>query len=178
MVAWFSDHYSSGVNVSAMPGTPVRPSVGKAHARKRYDRIEITVPNTAAVNDTARLGTYRSGDRIHKITVHAGDGFTATADLDIGLAKKGDNHDGAVIDADLFGDALDIGGGLEDAEAFIQATTLVGEERGQPLWYLANIGAGTYTADPGEEWDLLGTFLVDMTTGGRLVVEVEYTSGD
>lgn len=180
MAQWFSDHYSSGSSVSALPTHPVRPSAGIGHARKRYKRASVTVPATVAVNDVIRFMTFRSGDRITDIRVHADSGFTATADLDVGLHKAGVGslHDGAVIDADLFGDALDLGAGLEDAECFIQAGTLEGFDRGQPLWFLANEGAGTYTEDPKEEWDLTGTILVDATTGGTIVIEVEYTSGD
>ena len=178
MATWFSDHYSSGSSVSALPATPVRPGAGIGHARKRYKRAQITVPNAVASNDVFRLMTFRSGDRITDIRVHAGDGFTANANLQVGLYKSGQAHDGAVIDLNLFAADLDAGGGLEDAEAYIQATTLVGENRGEPLWFLANIGGGTYSADPDEEWDLLGTFLVDMTTGGTIVVEVEYTAKD
>jgi hypothetical protein len=180
MATWFSDHYSSGSSVNALPATPVRPSAGVGHARKRYKRAKITVPATVAVDDVLRLMTFRSGDRITDIRVHADDVFTATTDLDIGIHKAGVGglHDGAAIDDNLFADALDLGGGLEDVEAFIEGGVLVGENRGEPLWYLANIGGGTYTADPKEEWDLTGTVLVDATTGGTIVVEVEYTSGD
>lgn len=178
MATWFSDHYSSGSSASALPATPVRPSAGVGHARKRYKRAEVTVPATVAVNDVVRFMTFRSGDRITDIRVHASGDFTATADLDVGLHKAAQAHDGAVIDADLFGDALDLGAGLEDAECFIQAGTLEGFDRGKPLWFLANEGAGTYTADPGEEWDITGTVLVEATTGGTIVIEVEYTAGD
>ena len=180
MATWFSDHYSSGVNASALPATPVRPSAGVGHARKRYKRAQITVPNTVANDGVFRMMTFRSGDRITDIRVHANAGFTANANLQVGLYKSGvgGQHDGAVIDLNLFGADLDLGGGLEDAEAFVQPTTLAGEDRGQPLWYVANIGGGTYTADPKEEWDLCAVIDTDDTTGGLLVIEVEYTAGD
>ena len=180
MATWFSDHYSSGSSVNALPATPVRPSAGIAHARKRYKRAQITVPSAVASNDVFRMMTFRSGDRISDIRVHADDTFTANANLQIGLYKAGVGglHDGAVIDLNLFAADLDAGGGLEDAEAYIQATTLVGENRGAPLWYVANIGGGTYSADPDEEWDLCGVLDTDDTTGGTIVVEVEYTAKD
>lgn len=171
MATWFSDHYSDGDGENALPATPVRPGAGIGHARLRYKRASITVPATVALNDVFRMMTFRSGDRVKDIRVHSDDGFTAGATLDLGLHLTGTNHDGAVVDADLFVDGADLGTGFDDASGW--EGSLVGADRGKPLWEVAG-----ESANPKVDYDMTVTFAGDATTGGTVAIEVEYTAGD
>jgi hypothetical protein len=86
-----------------------------------------------------------------------------------------------VIDADLFGSAIDWAGAITRVDYFKEAATLTDMDRGQPLWYLADLGAGTYTTDPFETWTLAITTTQDISAVAAavtMICEVDYVSGD
>ena len=83
-----------------------------------------------------------------------------------------------MIDDDLFASALDVTSAIARTESFKEATTLGDTDRGKTLWELAAIGAASYTADPMEDWDLVGTTDTGTNAALKLSVEIVYTSGD
>ena len=175
MATFFSDHYTAtGVSQSAVDRRH-KVAAGAGHGRLRYKKVNLT--GLVTNSDHARFATFKSSDRIIEILVSASGASTA-GDLNIGLHLAGNNHDGAVIDMDLFASALATAGALARQEAFKEATTLTDLDRGEPIWSL-NTGHALWTADPGIEIDLTGTPTTTFTdTAEVLTVEVLYTSGD
>lgn len=183
----YSNHFNSNATPGVATGltdtialdTGRRIGAGEGHARRRTKVARVQVPTAGMTSgDELRLMQFKSGDRVFSILVTAaGDSTTYAADL--GLYKSGARHDGAVIDADLFGSALAMASGVARVDEFTQATTLGNADRGKTLWELAAIGAAAYTSDPLEDWDLVLTSTATGTAAVEdIVVEVEYTSGD
>ena len=158
-----------------------RAPAGVSHGRKRYARAEVLTTATLTTDTAAsqiRVKQFKSGDRIHKITVHnTADGGSGAVNM--GLWKSGTAHDGAVVDADIFLAAQSVSGA--SAAGGIEGFTdgaLDDFDRGKTLWELATVGAASYTSDPMEDWDVVITATATVATAQNYVVEFEYTSGD
>lgn len=178
---FFSDHFGTGVATSLAGeiayDSQKRISAGLGHARLRRKRASITVGTAAGIGEGLRMMQFKSGDRIYNCVLTATGGTAGAAD--IGVYKSGFAHDGVVIDADLFGSAVTIAGGVARVDQFTESAILANIDRGKPLWTLADIGAGTYTVDPMEDWDIVLTITTAITVSLiTLNLEVEYTAGD
>ena len=176
MATYFSDHFSSDGSNKSTADMQIRASAGISHGRLRYKKASIDSVDTAN-GEQIRLAQFKSSDRIIEIYV-TGDGTPSAGNMDLGLYKSGAAHDGAVIDDDLFASALDVTSAIARTESFKEATTLGDTDRGKTLWELAAIGAASYTADPMEDWDLVGTTDTGTNAALKLSVEIVYTSGD
>ena len=187
---FFSDHFNSNAvpGVTTLTGSLTydsqrRANAGLGHARKRVAVARMTVGTGAVIGSELRMLQMKSGDRLGAIYVYSSGGATA-ADADLGIYLSGLSHDGAVVDADLFGSALAVDtlasfDTVEEADSFKEAATLVDTDRWKPLWALAAIGAGTDTVDPMVNYDIVFTVTTAFTVAlTELVVVVEYTSGD
>lgn len=183
MAIYYSDHFGGGVasSLAATDATFIRDkklTAGLAGARLRDKRASIVIGTAAGIGDVLRMMRFKSSDRIFEILLSTSGGSAGAAD--IGLYKAGRAHDGAVIDADLFGSAVTTSGTVARVDQFKESTTLKDIDRGKQLWELVTIGAAvTYTSDPMEEWDLALTMTTAITVSLQtLVVEVKYTAGD
>jgi hypothetical protein len=185
MARFYSDHMNSNATpgVSALAGTAAfdaqrRSPPGLGHSRV-YSQIARMTVGTAAIGDELRFLTMRSGDRLGHLYVSSAGGSTALL-VDIGLYKHGKGIDagvGAVIDADLFGSAVDVNAGLARTDEYTEAGTLDDENRWTTLWEVANVGDGSYTEDPFEDWDIVLTPTAALTTAvEEIVVEAVYKS--
>lgn len=167
MATYYSDHFTP-TGVSQTSATRDHRTQSKRQTVKK-DIVNVTA--LALTTDVVRFTTLPSGARIVDLRITGGDEADAGA-LDIGLHKS-ERHGGAVIDKDLFADAV-----AKDAarvDAFDEAGTLDDQDRGKHLWELANIGAGTYTEDPQEEWDITGTPSTSFTTtANSFTLEIDY----
>lgn len=180
----FSDHFSAtGVATSLTDVTGLaydrnkRLIAGVGHGRVRYKRASIVAGTGTGIGDMFRMCQFKSGDRLHALMLSTSGGSAGATD--IGLYKSGFSHDGAVIDVDLFGSAVTTSGTIARVDQFKEATTLKDIDRGKTLWELADIGDGTYTVDPFEDWDLVLTFTTAITVSLQTIVtECFYTSGD
>ena len=153
-----------------------RAPAGVSHGRKRYARAEVLTTATLTTDTAAsqiRLKQFKSGDRIHKITVHnTADGGSGAVNM--GIWKSGTAHDGAVVDADIFLAAQAVSGA--SAAGGIEGFTdgaLDDFDRGKTLWELNGD-----TSDPMEDWDVVITATATVATAQNYVGEFEYTSGD
>lgn len=184
MATFYSNHYTAGTpndvvtpNVGLAPDNPrVKVTSGWKHATTRYSRAEILMTSLAnpAATDFVRMMSLKSSDRLIQLFV-LGVGNTTTAG-NIGLYRAGDNHDGTVLDADLFASALLLTT-VTRADIFKQATTLADEDRGKQLWQLVNIGVpSTFTTDPNLTFDI-GIDLTAVATEDTIVMEAYYTAG-
>ncbi len=188
MATFYSNHYSGAVGSTGhfttldapVPAVPA----GFGSARYRIKRAELEVPLSTDLGsgEIFRLMDFKSSDRIEQIFFSMDANFGATTTFSIGLYEKGSNNDGAVIDLNLFGSAIDWSGEIAYVDYFDQSTTLDGWDRGKELWDLANIGGGTYSSDPEEDWTLTCETTQDITVTAATAIEfkvaVTYTAGD
>lgn len=169
MARHYSDHFHATGVAATLAGTlpldnSVKIDAGRAGAPRMIKRARVNIGTAAQIGDEIRLLTMKSGARVYEVRLVSDGGATAfTADL--GIYKAGANHDGAVIDADLFGSALVVSTAITyaNSDQFIESAVLTDQDRGKYLWQLADKGDGTYTADPVEQWEFVLTPTVAAT---------------
>lgn len=181
MATWFSDHYSTGLDQNSLPTLPstTLPHAGIRHSRVRRSRASATLTAIASA-DNVRMLTMKSSDRLYGLYCFTDGGLDAT-DLDIGVYLSGDNHDGAVVDADVFGDAVNPTSPItawDAADILDQDGAVVGDDRGKELWALASLITATYTTDPKLLFDIAITFNGANTVAGVINLVADYTAGD
>ncbi len=187
MTDFYSEHYSAltgetGHFTTLTTGTVTVP-VHDKHARLRRSAARFSVPNAQdlADNDVIRMMDFKSSDRIVEMFHSCDANWGTNSTFNIGLYQKNPLNAGVVIDENLFGNAYDISGEVLRVEIFDQATTLDDFDRGQPLWFLADIGGGSYSVDPHEIWTLAFTCSQDISAAAALsenLFEVYYIAGD
>ena len=195
MANMYSDHFNTGgssgtgtAGVATLAGELTldaqrRAPAGIGHARLRVKIARIQVGTAAGIGDVLRMMSFKSGDRIGSIQVHS-DGGCTNGTAHLGLYLSGMNHDGAVLDYDLFGASMNLKTAadtdtVEEREAMFFAGALEEMDRWKPLWVNRAEGAGSDTVDPMLDYDLC--FYVDEAVSVALVevvVQVLYTSGD
>ncbi len=178
MANWYSDHFGtdgSADSTIASPTKIVHASVnGLALLVKR---AEITVLDSAAA-DVLWLFTMKSGDRIYKLEQQTDGGFSASSSAELGLYAYNANHNGAVLDVDLFGAAQDVTSALDVVTEVFDDGALGGEDRGKELWELLAVGAGSDTSDPDSQYDFCLTLNgEDDATSSTYVLIAWYTPG-
>ncbi len=176
-----SDHFTAATQPVALTAinTQFRPSAGISHGRmrKKIARVTLDLLPVFTTNDIARLMQFKSSDRIFEILLTSG-GDSTVLTTDLGIYESGNNHDGAVVEVDIFGADLVVNGVLARADQFTVGA-LDNFDRGLTLWELAAIGAATFTEDPFLDFDLALTATAATTTDDEpIVCEVLYTSGD
>ena len=175
MTNYFSDHYTeTGLEQSAVNRNWKAP-VGIAHSRLRYKVAGCT--NLPLTTEEVRFMTFKSTDRLIDMLVTSG-GLAGAGDILFGLYYSGLNHDGAVVDADLFAPAVTTSTAVARVDHFTDGV-LTNFHRGQMLWEQAVVGAAIWTADPGGTFDLVGTVGTTFTTPAEVhQIEVHYLAGD
>lgn len=176
MANQYSDFYTS----QTQPQTSVEASYRSPQALAGgvlrvgiYRMVFDLAPDDFGIGDVMRICTLPSGARIGQIYVTS-DGASTALTADLGLYKAA-RHGGAVIDADLFASALALNSGVTRTDELLEAATLAAADRWKPLWAMADLGAGTYTTDPMEDWDLAWTATAAVATADETtVVEVQY----
>lgn len=179
MTTWYSDHFGTdGDNDTSLADPPKIVSAGISHGRVRYKRGYFKGLALQVAPDVIRFFQLRSKDRLLELLISSDGGSDAGA-LDIGLHLAGTNHDGAVVDQDLFASAQDISSAIERTDIFNESAVLQHEDHGKTLWELAAVGAASYTEDPQLVFEVTGTITTSFTTADSiLVLEAYYTAGD
>ncbi len=162
-------------NLITKPATPdtldkwYKAPVQLAHARSRRGVPRATVQLQAS--DELRMQTLKSGDHLGRLYLTS-DGASVAGTVNIGLAEKGENHDGPVVDPDLF----TAGGSIATAgrSEIFAAAALNEVDRYKPLWQLLGL-----SEDPFTEYDIIVTCVTSFTSApSELMLESEYTAGD
>ncbi len=174
--------YGSAVSSTSNPPQNTN-SAGYAHARKR-ETMSHFVGVQPTTSDVMVISLIKSSDRIKDVKFFTNGAGTNGA-LNIGLHKVTQSN-GALsltaIDVDLFATGKATGTAiLYDAAAatvFTEAGTVGDVDRGKAAWVLADLGGGTYTADPGEVWAITATPSVSEDASSNYIFEVEYVAGD
>lgn len=183
-------YYTSAVSSTGVPphntyGASAT-SAGFAHARIR--KTWTTYSNAApyvATTDLLVLGLFKPSDKILDIKFVT-DGAGTSGAFDCGVYSVGRSNGAletpVVIDADLFCSAKATGTailyGSATATIFTESTNLTDADRGKALWKLADLGAGTYTSDPGGIWAIVADFTTIEDATSFYGFEIEYVAGD
>ena len=179
MATWYSDLISGdGSSVITLPDLPKINSAGVNHGRIRYKKARIV--GLFLDTEQLRLMTFKSGDRLIELLVSS-DGNGTGSECDLGLYLEGNAHDGAVVDSNLFADALSITGALARVDQIEGAGGALNiDDRGKTLWEMLNAGGATsYTEDPHLSYDLVMLMSASSVTNGPdMAIEAYYTSGD
>lgn len=190
MPSIFSNHYNSSGTVAPGEGALAEElpfdrdkvsAPGRGHSRIRRSCATVLVGTVAGIGDEIRMFTLKSGDFLYSLKFSSNAGATA-GDADLGVYEAGTsgNHDGDVIDVDLFSttaeatDTEHLG-----VEVWAGGALAIDEDMGKPLWELCAVGAASYTVDPMIDIDFVFTPTVAFTVAvTRLTLEAYYTSGD
>jgi hypothetical protein len=179
MTTWYSDHYGTDGDNDTSIAVPIKTvSAGISHGRVRYKRATITGLPLVTTPDILYFYTLHSSDRIINQWISSNGGSDAGA-IDIGLYTSNSNHDGAVLDADLFSSAQAISTAIHKTAALVESGILQHEDTGKTLWEMYAVGDGSDTVDPNVNYDICGTVTTSFTTTDSiLTLECIYTSGD
>ena len=154
------------------------PPVSTSRMRYRHTLVPITLASPANMDsgDEIRLMTFKSTDRIVELfrsSIAVVGGGAAT----LGISLTGANHDGAAVDADLFGNGVITVAARADIFAVGAADGT--RDRAKTLWELLDeVGPTSYGVNPNVLFDLTLTLAADISTAGTLLYEVNYISGD
>lgn len=183
-------YYGSAATSTGVPAQNVygasATSAGFAHARVR--KTWSTYSNASpyvATTDLLVIGLFKPSDKIIDVRFFT-DGAGTNGAFDCGVYSVARNNGAletpVVIDADLFASAKATGTailyGSATATIFTESTNLTDADRGKSLWKLADLGAGTYTADPGGVWAIVADFTTIEDATSFYGFEIEYVSGD
>lgn len=179
MANWYSDRIGSdGSADSSLPTIATISSVGIAGGRLRMTHASITVLDSAAA-DVLRMLRMKSSDRIWAVYYGTDGGFSASSSCELGIYTANSTYDGAVLDVDLFGAAIDVTSAVDVLTEAFSLGALGGEDRMKTFWELAAVGDQSYTVDPKINFDLCMTLNgEDDATSSTLTVDVIYTAGD
>ncbi len=179
MANWYSDRIGAdGSADNSLPTIPTITHVGKAGGRMRIDAPSITVLDSAT-GDVLRMLRMKSSARIFALYYFTDGGFSASNSCELGLYTANGTYDGAVLDVDLFGAAIDLTSAVDTLTEAFTLGVGGGEDRMKPLWEVYALGAGSDTTDPGVEYDLCMTLSgEDDATSSTLTLGVIYTAGD
>lgn len=178
MANWFSDHYGTDGSADSSIADPTKiVNRGISGDSELVKRAEITVLDSAS-GDVLRLFTMNSGDRLYSLTYGSDGGFNASSSNELGLYTHNVEHDGAVLDVDLFGAAIDLTSAVDASTEALYLGVLGGEDRGKQLWEQLALGAGSDTTDPQVQYDVCLTLSgEDDATSSTLIVVAKYTAG-
>jgi hypothetical protein len=180
---YYSEHYAPQSTAAIVPlGAPSDPAIkappGISHIVRRTKRARLDMTaTTIATNELVYAFSMKSGDRPYELGLSSL-GFTATAlTLHIGLYGSGGDID-VEIDENIFSDDVDCDNVARGAVDVLIDGVMDDIDRGQPLWFIANEGGGTYTEDPKELWHVVLSFntVTAVTVNGIIQLEMEYVA--
>ena len=183
MPTYYSDHFSgvvSGTNAedNTVLDEQERTDPYERHGRMRYSRAEVTIDLESG--DVVRMMTLKPSDCInHMFLTCTASGAAGT--VDVGLYATDSYHDGNYIEPNIFTNNRDVTSALAHGEIWnTGAPTTTAVYRGKPLWEVVSAPSaqGSYTKDPGKNWDVTLYGDVATTNATTFVLEVYFTSGD
>jgi len=179
MATYYSNNFTTTAGLSATTlEDGFIPYVGDINGRMRTKRMTFIPGAAMSAADVVRMGQFRSTDRLYALYYESAD-MTGTSTIDIGLYLSGANHDGAVIDDDLFASAIDTSGQAVAYADILTSAALTPTDRGKSLWEQAAVGAASYTTNPNVMFDM--TILVNAATASTtagFALQAIYVAGD
>lgn len=163
MANYFSDNFAATPTGSYDPS--LKSGADVSHARIRQKVMKVVMPISAA-GETAVLGKFKSGDRLRKLEMSTRDAVPTAGGVNVGFYKASFDMTPVaanIIDDNLFTGGSSIAAQRDDLDIFVPASTLDSYHRNLTLWELADIGGGTYSEDPLEDWLMVLTISTGLT---------------
>ncbi|MCR9093453.1 MAG: hypothetical protein NXI30_04495 [bacterium] len=161
MAEFFSNQFAPAGTETASPETGYRIPKGEGGGGGNRVVARLTTDGTTAADVFRMIPNVRSDARIWSMQAQVASTPSA-GDIDVGLHLSGFNHDGAVVDADLFEDGQSVTSGLSLADVFTGAS-LTNLDRGKALWELLGL-----SEDPGVLYDITVTTATGWTTASAV----------
>jgi hypothetical protein len=137
-------------NAVATPKVLSSPSVGAAAVVKEVAGLVTNAADDSA-NSIHRFCRLPSNARVSQVLFSTGDATTAGA-INLGVYQTAENG-GAVVDADLFGSAIDLTGGpFSNVDVTYESGEYTVAESIMPLWQVLGL-----TADSQRDYDIAAT---------------------
>lgn len=153
-------------NADATPVVLNNASVDGGYLRSAVGVVDGSASDS--VGSTYRFVRVPSNARISRV-IFASDNGGATGQVDIGVYQTAANG-GAVVDADFFASAVDMGAGAVAATDVTHESGVYGiEDAEQPLWQALGL-----SSDPGREYDIVSTAVEIIANAATQTLKVEY----
>lgn len=162
MATFYSDQFATELTTDEVAAfdPAYRASTGDLGGHLVYSVGTAYTLGTTAADSIRMIRGIHSSQRLWSLTCYCPS--TPSAGIaDIGLYLSGFNHDGAVVDIDLFEDGQSLTSGLAETDVFLGTTGITAADRGKTMWELADLGAASYGSDPNLFFDIC----FDMPTG-------------
>jgi hypothetical protein len=169
MTTWFSDHYSDGIEETVLPLLTgiYTPTADIRFSPMRVKAVFLTVTAVQG-GDQIRLMTLRSSDRLLALHYSNDGGLSGPSDSTCGLHLAGENHDGAVVDVDLFDTVMPLESALNRDKIYDEGT-LTGQDRGLPIWEILGESEDTKV-----DYDVTITAGENQTGTGKIGMQAYY----
>lgn len=153
-------------NANASPKVANNPGVSDGMLRRAVGTLENVAADSAA--SIYRMVRVPSNAHIHSVQLASDDGG-ATGMVDCGVYQTSDNG-GAVVDADHFASAVDLGAGAVGRTDITHESAVYGlEDAEKSLWSVLGL-----SADPGIDYDIALTVTEVIADVGTKTLWVEY----
>jgi len=152
------------------------------HGRYRMVTAKMVIATIGGTSgDIVRCFSLPSNSRVMTMSV-ASEGTSTNYVCDVGVYLAGGNHDGAVVDSNLFGAITPSTSITSEAGEFgldiFETGALNAEDRGDPLWHQCAVGGGSDTVDPRVNYDICLTSTTTLITAVENVqLWCTYTAG-
>ena len=140
---------------------------GEGIVREVFGHI-ASVTASLSITSVIRFVRVPSNARISSVRIQSG--AQTAGKVDVGIYQTAANG-GAVVDADLFGSAVDLASAVKSTEIVDESGELTIAEMGKPLWEVLGL-----SADPCRDYEVAATVVTtDVTTGtGAVGLTVKY----
>lgn len=162
MAEFFSNQFAPAGTETASPEVGYRVPKGEGVNGSGRVIARYTTDGAAGSDVFRMIPNVRSDARLWEMQCQVASTPSAGA-INVGLHLSGYNHDGAVVDADLFEATQSITSGLSLADVFTGAA-LTNLDRGKPIWELLGL-----SEDPGTLYDIT----IEVSTGITTASPVE-----
>ena len=174
MANFWSDQFTTAY--ATLPAVPVTADSGLIGSRMRYKnaRFIVAAADDLADDDVLRWFSLNSNDRPIHLYGSSDADWGATTSFNMGLYLPGGNHDGAVVDEDLYASAVDWSGAIARVDYLTEAA-LADVDRGKRVW--EHLGL---TEDPVLEYEFAFTFASNPSATAaevEMFFEMIYVSG-
>jgi hypothetical protein len=177
---YYSDQFATYAQTVTARAAGYRAPASIGLARNYYKKARMNLDSAVAlINDVYVLFKQKSSDCVHTLTMSC-DGLGTALILDVGIYLVNvDGTIGTVQDINLFASGIDPSTAAVDRGECLTQVTLLGTERGLPLWQQLALGAGTDTVDPKIDYYIAAAATTALTTADTvLTFELEFTMGN
>lgn len=158
--------------VTNLDATPPVECNSRIHKGRLVEDIAIVEMAAADDNDSVyRMVRVNSNDRISSVEV-ASDAITGASDVNVGLYDIAANG-GAVVNENLFGDAVDLSSAIAFTDVTYETTPTNKDKAEKMVWELLGL-----SSDPGKQYDVCLKAVAAASTAGTAALRLRRVVGN